>query len=43
MKLLTKTEIERGKAYSPQAGAEKPLGKIHRQIMLDFIAMVESN
>ena len=43
MKLLTKTEIERGKAYSSQAGADKPLGKIHRQIRLDFIAMVENN
>ena len=42
MKLLTKAEIERGKAYSSQAGADKPLGKIHRQIMLDFIAMVEN-
>ena len=43
MKLLTKAEIEQGKAYSSQAGADKPLGDIHRQIMLDFIAVVENN
>ena len=43
LKLLTKAEIERGKAYSLQAGANKFLGKIHRQILLDFIAMLESN
>lgn len=43
MKLLTKAEIEGGKAYSSQAGVDKPLGDIHRQIMLDFIAMVENN
>ena len=43
MKLLTKTEIERGKAYSFKARADKPLGDIHRQIMLDFIATIESN
>lgn len=38
LKLLTKAEIERGEAYSSQAGTQKPLGDIHRQIMLDFIA-----
>lgn len=43
LKLLTKAEIERGEAYSAQAGTKKPLGDIHRQIMLDFIAASEGN
>ena len=43
LKLLTKAEIERGEAYSSQAGTQKPLGDIHRQILLDFIAAREQN
>lgn len=38
LKLLTPAEIEQGFAYSPKAIANKPLGSVHRQIMLDFIA-----
>ena len=37
LKLLTPAEIRRGFAYSPKAIADKPLGEIHRKIMLDFI------
>ena len=37
LKLLTPTEIKRGFAYSHKAIADKPLGEIHRKIMLDFI------
>ena len=40
LKLLTKAEIERGKAYSSQARAIKPVGDLHRQIMFDFMAEV---
>ena len=40
LRLLTRAEIERGKAYSSQARAIKPVGDIHRQIMLDFMAAV---
>lgn len=43
LKLLTREEIERGEAYSPQAAAIKPLGDIHRQILLDFMAAVAPN
>lgn len=35
--LLTPTQIEAGYAYSPIAQAERPIGLIHQQIMLDFI------
>ncbi len=38
LKLLTIAEIQQGFAYSTKAIANKPLGDIHRQIMLDFIA-----
>lgn len=38
MKLLTPEEIQQGFAYSDIAIANKPLGDVHRQIMLDFIA-----
>lgn len=38
LKLLTPEEIHQGFAYSPKAIANKPLGDVHRQIMLDFIA-----
>jgi 8-oxo-dGTP diphosphatase len=38
LKLLTIKEIDQGFAYSPRAIANKPLGDIHRQILLDFIA-----
>ena len=37
LKLLTPAEIRRGFAYSSRAIANKPLGEIHRKIMLDFI------
>ncbi|MEL6500146.1 MAG: NUDIX domain-containing protein [Cyanobacteria bacterium J06607_15] len=38
LKLLTIAEIQQGCAYSPRAKSSKPLGDIHRQFMLDFIA-----
>ena len=38
LKLLTIAEIEQGFAYSAKAGTNKPLGDIHRKIMLDFMA-----
>ena len=41
LKLLTPQEIERGFAYSQKAIAHKPLGDIHRQMMLDFLATVD--
>ena len=37
LKLLTPAEIRQGFAYSSKAIADKPLGEIHRKIMLDFI------
>ncbi|MGB5711859.1 MAG: NUDIX domain-containing protein [Waterburya sp.] len=37
LKLLTPAEIRQGFAYSHKAIADKPLGEIHRKIMLDFI------
>ena len=37
LKLLTPQEIESGFAYSERAIANKPLGDIHRQMMLDFL------
>lgn len=37
-KLVTPTEINRGFGYSHRAKADKPLGKIHRQILGDFMA-----
>lgn len=37
LKLLTLAEIKQGFAYSSKAIANKPLGEIHRQIMLDYI------
>ena len=42
-KLLTQEEIVSGMAYSPRAGADKPIGDFHRQIMLDFIARANQN
>lgn len=42
-KLLTPAEIKQGYAYSAQALADKPLGAIHREIMLDFIATQVTN
>jgi 8-oxo-dGTP diphosphatase len=36
--LITPAQIEAGCAYSAIAGAERPLGPVHQQIMLDFIA-----
>lgn len=35
--LITPPEIEAGLAYSPIAAQERPIGPIHRQILLDFI------
>ena len=40
LKLLTPQEITQGFAYSQRAIANKPLGDVHRQIMLNFIATV---
>ena len=40
--LLTPEEIERGYGYSQKAGEVRPLGDIHRQIMLDFMASESS-
>lgn len=37
LRLLTPEEIQQGFAYSHRAIANKPLGDVHRQIMLDFI------
>ncbi len=42
-KLLTQEEIVSGKAYSPQAGVDQPIGDFHRQIILDFIATANRN
>ncbi|MBE9047371.1 NUDIX domain-containing protein [Pleurocapsales cyanobacterium LEGE 10410] len=39
LNLLTPSEIQQGYGYSPKAGESRPLGDIHRQIMLDFIAL----
>ena len=39
LNLLTSSEIERGYGYSPKDRKLRPLGDIHRQIMLDFIAL----
>lgn len=36
--LLTPEAIQRGYGYSPKAKQKRPLGDIHRQMMLDFIA-----
>lgn len=36
--LLSLTDIRRGDCYSVRARATKPIGAIHRQILLDFIA-----
>ena len=38
--LLTPAEIQSGHAYSDKAKQKRPLGDIHRQIMLDFIASI---
>ncbi|NJL53031.1 MAG: NUDIX domain-containing protein [Hydrococcus sp. SU_1_0] len=38
LKLLTPGEIQQGFAYSAKAIANKPVGDIHRQILLDFMA-----
>jgi 8-oxo-dGTP pyrophosphatase MutT (NUDIX family) len=37
LKLLTPKEIHQGFAYSDKAIANKPLGDVHRQILLDFM------
>ncbi|WP_019506255.1 NUDIX domain-containing protein [Pleurocapsa sp. PCC 7319] len=36
--LLTPTEIKLGYAYSAKAGESRPIGGIHRQILLNFMA-----
>ena len=41
LKLVTSQEIEDGFAYSERACAKKPLGDIHRQILLDFMATID--
>ena len=38
LNLLSVSEIQQGYGYSPKAGELKPLGNLHRLIMLDFIA-----
>ncbi|MEL6578164.1 MAG: NUDIX domain-containing protein [Cyanobacteria bacterium J06621_12] len=43
LKLLTTSEIQQGFAYSQRASANKPLGDIHRQFMLDFVAATTQN
>ena len=42
-KLLTIAEIQQGYAYSTEAIAYKPLGDIHRQILLDFLTTQTSH
>lgn len=41
MKLLTPKEIQQGFAYSAKAIANKPLGDVHRQIILNFMASIK--
>lgn len=43
LKLVTLAEIKQGYAYSTRARANKALGDIHRQIMLDFITFIEQS
>lgn len=38
MALVTPEEIKAGKRYSERAGQVRPLGQIHQQILLDFMA-----
>ena len=38
MGLLSLSDIQQGYGYSSKAKANKPIGAIHRQILLDFIA-----
>lgn len=42
LKLVTPAEILQGYAYSQKAIANKPLGNIHQQIMLDYIKIIAS-
>ena len=35
--LITRAQIVAGSAYSAIAGAERPFGEIHQQLMLDFV------
>jgi 8-oxo-dGTP diphosphatase len=35
--LITPAQIEAGFAYSDIAGEERPIGKVHRQIMIEFM------
>ena len=39
MGLLTLEDIQQGEHYSENAGQVRPLGSIHQQILLDFIAL----
>lgn len=43
LKLLTPEEIQQGFAYSHKAIANKPLGDVHRQILLDFMASINQH
>lgn len=43
LKLLSPSEIQQGFAYSERAISNKPLGKIHQEILLDFIATTTKN
>jgi 8-oxo-dGTP diphosphatase len=36
--LLSLAEIQAGEAYSAKAGSKKPIGPVHRQVLLDFAA-----
>ena len=36
--LLSLEEIEAGEAYSAKAESKKPIGPVHRQVLLDFAA-----
>ncbi len=38
MGLISIPEIQQGKAFSRVAGEERPLGVLHRQILLEFIS-----
>jgi 8-oxo-dGTP pyrophosphatase MutT (NUDIX family) len=39
MGLLTPDDIRKGKFYSANAGAEKPIGSVAQQILLEFMVM----
>jgi 8-oxo-dGTP pyrophosphatase MutT (NUDIX family) len=37
LRLVELADIQRGNCYSPKANEVRPLGRIHQQILLDFI------